>query len=71
MTVPEQLLAVLIGVVGASILADIGIWRRSLHKDLRALTERLAVVETSLYYISPSAHRRARQDVDGNGEHHP
>jgi hypothetical protein len=70
MTVPEPLIAAAAAVfvvVLAALLTDIGIWRRSLAKDLRHLTERVAVVETSIRYMAPRAHSRARHEVEDNG----
>lgn len=73
MTIPEPMLALLGGILTvtlAALLADVGIWRRSLSRELRRLTERVAVVETSIHYLAPAAHRRARQAVeDGGGDY--
>jgi hypothetical protein len=71
MTIPESLAAALIGVfavVLAGVLADVGIWRRSLSRDIRRLTERVAVVETAIHYMSPAAHRRAKREVEDSNE---
>lgn len=67
MTIPPEMVVAAIGVfavVLAGVLTDIGIWRRGLSRDIRRLTERLAIVETSIHYMSPASYRRAKREVE-------